>query len=164
VWVENRHCSNGARNMAGSNLLLRNCESSGYHLLQLNRMPHKRTVVDYGSVISGMCRRGTIFRRLTSVTENILRSPTKFGSIAVSFARAIVSVTQHWQSQIQQSYHPATQGILSFESQFSVIDESLFELARLCACVSSSNVKLTRRTRLPNAKDIPLSQKWEGSY
>src|ERR1700684_3303628 len=83
------------------------------------------------------CRRGTLFRRLASVTENILRSPTKYGSIAVSFARAIISITQHWQSQIQQSYSPAKQGLLSLQSQFYGIDESLHELARLCVCVLS---------------------------
>jgi hypothetical protein len=82
-----------------------------------------------------MCRRGTLFRRVAAVTENILRSPTKYGSIAVSFARSIISITQHWQSQIQQSYHTGTQGLLSLESQFNRIDESLRELARLCACV-----------------------------
>src|SRR5277367_5307098 len=99
-----------------------------------------------------MCRRGTMFRRLASVTENILRSPIKFGSIAVSFARAIVSVTQHWQSQIQRSYHPATQGLLSLESQFSEIDVSLFELARLCSCVSPTLF-------LPNTKNSPIQRK-----
>ena len=82
-----------------------------------------------------MCRRGTLFRRLAAVTENILRSPTKYGSIAVSFACAILSITRHWQSQIQQSYLPVTQGLLSLQSQFYEIDESLRELARLCSCV-----------------------------
>src|SRR5271154_756350 len=90
-----------------------------------------------------MCYRGTMFRRLTSVAENILRSPTKFGSISVSFARAILSVTQYWQSQIQQSYFPSTQGLLSLQSQFYDIDESLHELARLCACVSLHYFNLT---------------------
>jgi len=84
-----------------------------------------------------MCRRGTVFRRLARVTENILRSPTKFGSIAVSFSRAIISITQYWQSKIQQSYSPTTQGILSLQSQFYQIDESLREFAKLCTCVIS---------------------------
>src|SRR5579859_5194758 len=80
-----------------------------------------------------MCRRGTIFRRIADFTENILRSPGKYGSIAVSFARAVISITQHWQSNI--SYSTSSQGILSLQSQFRDIDESLFELARLCSCV-----------------------------
>jgi hypothetical protein len=86
-----------------------------------------------------MCRRGTIFRRLAAVSENILRSPTKHGSIAVSFARAVFSITQYWQTKIQQSYCPATQGLLSLQSQFYEIDESLRELSRLCACVCPSS-------------------------
>ena len=83
-----------------------------------------------------MCHRGTMFRRLTSAAENILRLPTKYGSITVSFARAILSAAQYWQSQIQQSYTSSTQGLLSLQSQFYDIDESLRELAKLCACVS----------------------------
>ena len=82
-----------------------------------------------------MCRRGTLFRRLSGLTENILRSPTKYGSIAVSFACAILSITQYWQSEIQKFYSPATQGLLSLQSQFYEIDESLHELARLSSCV-----------------------------
>lgn len=81
-----------------------------------------------------MCRRGTLFRRIAQVTENILRSPSKYGSIAVSFARAVISMTQYWQSSI--SYSTSLEGILSLQSQFRDIDESLFELARLCSCVS----------------------------
>jgi hypothetical protein len=90
-----------------------------------------------------MCYRGAMFRRLTSTAENIRRSPTKYGSIAVSFARAILSITQYWQSQIQQSYSPSTQGLLSLQSQFYDIDESLRELARICACVSLHYFNLT---------------------
>jgi hypothetical protein len=82
-----------------------------------------------------MCRRGTIFRRLQDVTDNMLRSPSKYGSIAISFARAITSTIHFWQSHIQQSYSPTMEGILSLESTFRDIDESLFELARLCSCV-----------------------------
>ena len=90
-----------------------------------------------------MCRRGTLFRRLATVTENILRSPTKYGSIAVSFACTILSITQHWRSQIQQSYIPVTQGLLSLQSQFYEIDESLSELGRLCSCVGPPSNELT---------------------
>ena len=90
-----------------------------------------------------MCHRGTLFRRLAAVTENILRSPTKYGSIAASFACAIFSITQHWKSQIQQSYLPVTQGLLSLQSQFYEIDESLGELTRLCSCVRLPSNKLT---------------------
>jgi hypothetical protein len=86
-----------------------------------------------------MCRRGTIFRRLQDVTDNMLRSPSKYGSIAISFARAITSTIHFWQSQIQNSYSPTIQGILSLESNFREIDESLFELARLCSCVRSGS-------------------------
>ena len=86
-----------------------------------------------------MCRRGTTFRRLASVSENILRSPTKHGSIAVAFARAVFSITQYWQTKIQRSYCPVTQGLLSLQSQFYEIDESLRELSRLCACVCPSS-------------------------
>lgn len=82
-----------------------------------------------------MCRRGTLFRRLNEAAEMVLRSPTKYGSIAVSFCRSIISITQHWQSQIQESYSPSTQGILTLQLQFSDIDDALNELAELCSCV-----------------------------
>lgn len=76
-----------------------------------------------------------MFRRLSTMTDDILWSPTKYGSMAVSFARAIVSITQHWQSQIQESYSPSAQGLLSLQSLFRDIDEPLFELTQLCNCV-----------------------------
>ena len=95
-----------------------------------------------------MCRRGTLFRRLEEVTENILRSPVKNGSIAITFARAVISVIQHWQSQIQQSYSPASQGILTLETKFQDIDESLNELAKLCSCVPPLPSSLTQTFRI----------------
>jgi hypothetical protein len=82
-----------------------------------------------------MCRRGTMFRRLSGVTEKILLSPTKYGSIAVSFARSVLLVTQDWQARVQRSYAPRTEGMLALQSQFSHIDDSLRELGKLCHCV-----------------------------
>jgi hypothetical protein len=99
-----------------------------------------------------MCRRGTIFRRLSDVTENILRSPIKTGSMAISFARAVTSILQHWQSKVQE-YSP-TQGLLSLSAQFQSIDESLFELARLCACVPPT-AQLTQDSRILRNGQIP---------
>jgi hypothetical protein len=102
-------------------------------------------------MMTAMCRRGTIFRRLADVTENLLHSPIKTGSIAISFARAVTSILEHWQSQIQE-YSP-TQGLLSLSAQFQSIDESLFELARLCACVhpaASINTGLSNSTQWTN--------------
>lgn len=102
-----------------------------------------------------MCRRGTVFRRIADVTENILRSPGKHGSIAVSFARAIISITQHWQSNI--SYSASSQGILSLQSQFRDIDESLFELAKLCSCVCPSiSVTHIQNSRVQSSKQVSL--------
>jgi hypothetical protein len=88
-----------------------------------------------GSVSTEMCRRGTMFRRLSGVTEKILLSPTKYGSIAVSFARSVLLVTQDWQARVQRSYAPRTEGVLALQSQFSHIDDSLRELGKLCHCV-----------------------------
>jgi hypothetical protein len=82
-----------------------------------------------------MCRRGTMFRRLSGVTEKILLSPTKYGSIAVSFAQSVLLVTQDWQARVQRSYTPRTEGVLALQSQFSHIDDSLRELGKLCHCV-----------------------------
>jgi hypothetical protein len=76
-----------------------------------------------------------MFRRLSGVTEKILLSPTKYGSIAVSFARSVLLVTQDWQARVQRSYAPRTEGLLALQSQFSHIDDSLRELGKLCHCV-----------------------------
>jgi hypothetical protein len=51
------------------------------------------------SVIAQMRQRGTVFRLLAAVTENILCRPTQYGSIAVTFVQCVVSLTQSWQSQ-----------------------------------------------------------------
>jgi len=78
-----------------------------------------------------------MFRRLATATETILISPTKYGSIAVSFARAVLSIADHWQAQIQSAYSPKTQGVLALQAQFSSIDDSLRQLGKLCHCVPS---------------------------
>jgi len=85
-----------------------------------------------------MSRRGALFRRLAAVTEKILIKPTDHGSISVTFARAIVSLIQFWQSQVEKGYSPFRHGILSLDLQFKDIDDSLSELAKLCHCVSIS--------------------------
>src|SRR5579871_5075849 len=89
-----------------------------------------------------MIRRGTLLRRLSIFAENILREPTDFGSIAVTFARTMEVLSEHWQSQIEQSSAPFEQGLLSLELKFHEIDEALSELAKLCGCVRSFTVML----------------------
>ena len=76
-----------------------------------------------------------MFRRLAAATETLLLSPTKYGSIAVSFARAVLSITQYWQAQMQSAYSPKIQGLLALQGQFSSIDDSLRELGKLYHCV-----------------------------
>jgi hypothetical protein len=130
----NLHYLNGTTRPPALNPPSRTCVSSLYPPALLNRLsPALQQLM--GSLSTEMCRRGTMFRRLSGVTEKILLSPTKYGSIAVSFARSVLLVTQDWQARVQRSYAPRTEGLLALQSQFSHIDDSLRELGKLCHCV-----------------------------
>lgn len=103
-----------------------------------------------------------MFRRLTAVTENILISPVKYGSIAVSLARAVLSIIQHWQAQVQKSYFPRTQGVLALQAQFVSIDDPLRELGKLCRCVLSFSTQTDEEfpvTESENGSDAIISRR-----
>jgi hypothetical protein len=125
--------SNGMINFTSLN---RPSRTSG--LPRSHRQPLNRILLCRSSLLritSEMCHRGTLFRRLASVADTIFGSPAKYGSIAISFARAIISLTNYWRSELQRSYNPRRQGILVLQSIFHNIDDSLFELSKLCQCV-----------------------------